>query len=71
MHLTHLNPFPANFGEVLKSFDTVLVPEMNKGQLSRMIRSDFLVDAKAITKVMGIPFTANELEAEIKEAFND
>ncbi len=71
VHLHHLNPFPANLGEVLGQFDRVLVPEMNMGQLSRMLRSDFLVDAKAITKVMGIPFTSSELEAEIKEAFND
>ena len=71
VHLTHLNPFPSNLGEVLRGFDHVLVPEMNMGQLARMLRSEFLVDAKPVSKVMGVPFTASELEAEIKEAFND
>lgn len=71
VHLTHLNPFPSNFGEILAKYRRVLVPEMNMGQLSTLIRAEFLVDAKPICKVMGVPFTATELEAEIKEAFND
>ncbi len=65
VHLVHLNPFPSNLGEVLKRYDHVLVPELNMGQLVKVLRSDFLVDAQSITKVMGQPFTAGELEREI------
>ena len=66
-HLTHLNPFPANLGEVLGSYRKVLVPEMNLGQLSRLVRAEFLVDAESYTKVQGVPFRAAELEAKILE----
>ncbi len=62
IHLTHLNPFPANLGEILARYPKVLVPEMNLGQLSRMLRAEFLVDAKSVSKVKGVPFTAGELE---------
>ena len=64
-HLTHLNPFPRNLGEVLRRYPRVLVPEMNLGQLSRLVRAEFLVDAQSVTKVRGVPFTAGELEAAI------
>jgi 2-oxoglutarate ferredoxin oxidoreductase subunit alpha len=64
-HLTHLNPFPRNLGEVLARYDRILVPEMNLGQLSRLLRAEFLVDAKSVTKVRGVPFTAGELEQAI------
>jgi len=64
-HLTHLNPFPADLGEVLARYDKVLVPELNMGQLVKLLRAEFLVDAKSISKVMGQPFTAAELEREI------
>ena len=66
-HLRHLNPFPANLGEVLRRYKAVLVPEMNMGQLSKMIRAEYLVDAKAFTKVQGSPFRAVEMEAAIAE----
>ena len=65
VHLTHLNPFPSDLGEVLARYDKVLVPELNMGQLVKMLRAEFLVDAKPINKVMGQPFTAAELEREI------
>lgn len=65
VHLTHLNPFPPNLGEVLSRYETVLVPELNMGQLVKLLRAEFLVDAKPINKVMGQPFTAAELEREI------
>ncbi len=68
VHLRHLHPFPANLGEVLRGFDTVLVPEMNLGQLSRMLRAEYLVDARCIPKVSGQPFTAAEMVAYIEEA---
>jgi 2-oxoglutarate ferredoxin oxidoreductase subunit alpha len=64
-HLTHLNPFPRNLGAVLARYPRVLVPEMNLGQLSRLLRAEFLVDAKSVTKVRGVPFTAGELEQAI------
>jgi len=65
LHLRHLNPLPANLGELLSSFERVVVPEMNMGQLCRMLRAEYLVDAKSVTKVSGQPFTA----AELAEAF--
>ena len=67
IHLTHLNPLPPNLGELLGRFRHVLVPELNMGQLCRLVRAEFLVDAKAITKVQGLPFTSAELEAAIQE----
>jgi len=70
IHLTHLNPLPPNLGELLKSFKTVLVPELNMGQLCRIVRAEYLVDAKAITKVQGLPFTSAELENAIQEALS-
>ena len=63
--LRHLNPFPANLGDVLKSFRKVLIPELNMGQLAMLIRSRYLIDAEAVTKVQGRPFTSQELETKI------
>jgi 2-oxoglutarate ferredoxin oxidoreductase subunit alpha len=60
-HLRHLNPFPANLGEVLGSYDKVLVPEMNRGQLRMLVRARYLVDAVGYNKVRGLPFKAEEL----------
>ncbi len=68
IHLTHVNPMPPNLGGLLKTFKHVLVPELNLGQLCRLVRADYLVDAKAITKVQGLPFTSAELENAIQEA---
>jgi 2-oxoglutarate/2-oxoacid ferredoxin oxidoreductase subunit alpha len=64
-HLRHLNPFPANTGDVVRAFRRVLIPEMNSGQLSVLIRARFLVDAISFTKVQGIPIFAEDLEQEI------
>ncbi|OZM80446.1 2-oxoacid:acceptor oxidoreductase subunit alpha [Pseudonocardia sp. MH-G8] len=61
-HLRHLNPMPANLGEVLARYRTVLVPEMNLGQLSLLLRARYLVDVKSYTKVSGLPFKAEELQ---------
>ncbi|MEO6988701.1 MAG: 2-oxoacid:acceptor oxidoreductase subunit alpha [Aquihabitans sp.] len=63
VHLTHLNPFPSNLGEVLARYPKVVVPELNLGQLSKMVRAEYLVDARSVSKVQGLPFTASELEA--------
>ena len=64
-HLKHLNPMPKNTGEVLARFDKIVIPEMNMGQLSKLIRSDFLIDVISINKVKGLPFRAAELEEEL------
>ncbi len=61
-HLRHLNPLPANLGEVLRRYRRVLVPEMNLGQLSMLLRARYLVDARSYTKVSGLPFRAEELQ---------
>jgi 2-oxoglutarate ferredoxin oxidoreductase subunit alpha len=66
-HLRHLNPFPRNLGDVLRSYDRVLVPEMNLGQLLKLVRAEFLVDAAGYNRVRGLPFTSAEL-AEAMEA---
>lgn len=70
VHLTHLNPLPKNLGEILHRFKTVLVPELNSGQLCRLIRSEYLIDARSISKLQGIPFTAGELVIAIKEGMS-
>ncbi|HEU5084020.1 MAG TPA: 2-oxoacid:acceptor oxidoreductase subunit alpha [Acidimicrobiales bacterium] len=68
IHLTHLHPFPANLGELLSHFDRALVPEMNLGQLCKVLRAEFLIDARPLSKVRGLPFTAPEIEAAILDA---
>jgi 2-oxoglutarate ferredoxin oxidoreductase subunit alpha len=70
VHLVHVHPFPANLGEVLRRYPRIIVPEMNLGQLCRMVRADFLVDARSISKVQGTPFTAAELQVAIQEALS-
>jgi 2-oxoglutarate/2-oxoacid ferredoxin oxidoreductase subunit alpha len=60
-HLRHLNPFPANLGEVLRNYDKILIPEMNLGQLRTLVRARYLVDAAGYNKVRGLPFKAEEL----------
>jgi 2-oxoglutarate ferredoxin oxidoreductase subunit alpha len=70
-HLRHLNPFPANLGDVLAGYDTVLIPEMNLGQLASLIRAKYLVDAVAYNQVRGLPFRAEELAGVITDLVND
>jgi 2-oxoglutarate/2-oxoacid ferredoxin oxidoreductase subunit alpha len=70
-HLMHLNPFPPNLGEVLARYKRVLIPEMNLGQLSRLVRAEYLVDAQTLSKVQGLPFRAAEIEASIREMISD
>ena len=62
VQLTHLNPFPPNLGDLLRKYPKVVVPELNLGQLARLLRADYLVDVHSISKVQGVPFTAGELE---------
>jgi len=66
-HLRYLNPFPKNLGEVLAGFETVIVPEMNLGQLCTMVRAKYLVDAIAFSKVKGRPFQIREIVRKVEE----
>jgi 2-oxoglutarate ferredoxin oxidoreductase subunit alpha len=68
IHLRHIWPLPANLGDLLRSYDKVIVPEMNKGQLKTLLRDQYLVDARPVTKVSGQPFKIAEIEAAIDEA---
>ena len=68
IHIRHIWPLPANLGELLKSYDKVIIPEMNTGQLKTVLRDQYLVDAKPVNKVSGQPFTIAEIEAAIEEA---
>ena len=70
-HLRHLNPFPANTGEVLRRYDRVLVPEMNMGQLALLLRAKYLVDVHSFTQVRGLPFTTVELADAIVSLLED
>jgi 2-oxoglutarate/2-oxoacid ferredoxin oxidoreductase subunit alpha len=66
-HLRHMNPMPANLGEIIGRYETVLIPELNLGQLSMLIRSKYLVDAVGFNKVKGKPFSVGELVEKINE----
>ncbi|MCA6078344.1 2-oxoacid:acceptor oxidoreductase subunit alpha [Fulvivirga sp. 1062] len=67
IHLRYLNPLPRNLGALLSSFGKVLIPEMNKGQLSMLIRDRFLIDAKSLSKMKGLPFTVDEIKEAIQK----
>jgi 2-oxoglutarate ferredoxin oxidoreductase subunit alpha len=69
--LVHLNPFPSNLEAVLKSYDKVLVPEVNLGQLNKLLRAEFLVDVVSFTKLQGLPFRAAEIEAAILQEISE
>ncbi len=66
-HLRHMRPFPKNLGDMLKRFETVLIPEINNGQLIKIIRDQYLIDAKGYHKIMGVPITKVELVDEIRK----
>jgi 2-oxoglutarate ferredoxin oxidoreductase subunit alpha len=68
VHIRHIWPLPKNLGELLRSYDRVIVPEMNNGQLKTLLRDQYLVDAKPVLKVSGQPFKIAEIEAAIAEA---
>jgi 2-oxoglutarate ferredoxin oxidoreductase subunit alpha len=69
-HLRHVNPFPANLGDVVGSYPKVLVPELNSGQLLTMLRAEFLIDARGFNKVAGEPFKVAEVEEAILEVLD-
>ncbi len=65
-HIRYMRPFPKNLKEILNSFTTVLIPEINNGQLIKIIRDQFLIDAKGYNKMMGVPITKAELVEQMK-----
>lgn len=69
VHLRYLLPFPKNLEKILRSFDHILVPELNKGQLVKIIRGEFLIDAKPLNKIKGLPFTSVEIREEAEKYF--
>lgn len=66
-HLRYMNPFPKNLGEILNNYDTVLIPEINNGQLIKIIRDKYFIDAKGYNKMMGIPISKMELTEEFRK----
>ncbi len=68
-HLTYIKPFPKNLGEVLDRFEHVLIPEINNGQLIKLIRDRYLIDAKGYNKIKGTPITKNELKQAVLELY--
>ena len=70
-HLTFLNPFPDNTGDVLSNYKKVIIPELNTGQLIKLVRERYLIDAIGINKVNAEPFTAQELFDGIEERINE
>ena len=66
VHLRHMNPLPNDLGDIVKRYPKVLVPEMNLGQLAKLLRAEYLVDAVSLTKVQGLPFRAAEIQAKIE-----
>lgn len=69
-HVKYMNPLPKNLGELIKGFDKVLIPEMNNGQLIKIIRDKYLVDAKGLNKIKGMPFASVEIKNKIVEMLN-
>ena len=67
LHLRHLNPMPQNLGDILHRYDKILIPELNTGQLRKVIRAEYLVDAKGLNKVAGEPFKISEIADKIVE----
>lgn len=67
IQIRHLRPFPKNLGELLKNFETILVPEINNGQLIKILRDQYLIDAKGYHKIKGVPITKTELVDEINK----
>ena len=65
--MKYLNPFPRNLGEVLKKFKQILVPEMNLGQLIKLLKSEYLVGCEPLNKIQGLPFKAKEIENKVIE----
>ena len=71
MHITHLNPLPSDLGDVLRRYRRVIVPELNSGHLCRLVRAEYLVDARTLSKMQGSPFTGGEILRAIDEAIEE
>mgnify|MGYP003815938763 FL=1 len=71
VHLRNLNPLPEDLGDIVRRYPKVMVPELNLGQLSMVLRSKYLIDAQSVSKVAGLPFTAGEIESEIHKMLGD
>lgn len=69
-HLRYINPFPKNLGEMLKSYKTVLIPEINNGQLSKVIRDEYLIPVEQYNKIQGVPITKAELKNHVLQLLN-
>lgn len=67
IHIKYLNPFPKNLGDLLKNYEKVLIPEINNGQLIKIIRDKFLIPAIGLNKIQGLPFTTSEIKSKILE----
>ena len=67
MHLGHLNPLPKDLGKILNTFESILVPELNQGQLVKILREKYLLDIQSLSKVQGLPFMADEIKDRVKE----
>jgi 2-oxoglutarate ferredoxin oxidoreductase subunit alpha len=65
--MRYLNPLPRNLGGLLKNFEKVIMPEMNNGQFIKIVREKFLVDAKGLNKIKGLPFATEEIIDKVKE----
>ncbi len=65
MHFRYLNPLPKNTGEILKQYEKILCPEINMGQLAKILRSEFLADVESFNKIQGLPFKSSEIENKI------
>jgi len=70
-HIRYLRPFPKNLGEIIGNFEKVLIPEINNGQLIKIIRDQYLVDAKGYNKVMGVPITKGELVDAVRKMISE
>jgi len=70
IHLRYINPFPKNLGELLTNYETVLIPEINNGQLIKLIRDKFLIPAIGLNKIQGLPFATTEIKSKILELLN-
>jgi 2-oxoglutarate ferredoxin oxidoreductase subunit alpha len=70
-HLRYLNPLPSDLGDILGRYERVLVPEMNMGQLLRLIRAEYLVDAIGFNKIQGRPFKVGEIVARVKKLLEE
>ena len=68
-HVRYIKPFPKNLGEILYGFEHVIIPELNSGQLIKILRDKFLIPAEGLNKVQGMPFTAEEILTKIENHF--